>query len=318
MMMLMLSNIKNEHSLIKILGSRTLDFGTSLENAELSTEVVQYYPNVECVNTPNGTHYHLYRASPNKPNIILLHAMGGNLHNWLPIVDKLRGQFNLYVPDLPWHGRTVANELIGNDYIGYYVSWLNKFISSAGLTNASIIGHSLGARIAAATCLTLSLDVKAVVLLTPALSPSFKGLVRLEEEILAILARQHTKVVSRELFKLFLHEMLVKKNPTTINYLDYAIEELVREQGSTGMQGILHALKWFKLYDFDYTDLEAVAGAIPVSILCGQRDIYCPNLKLWEVRNSKIELRVIKNSGHLLPLEHPQLCSNVISKYAYR
>ena len=304
-------------SLIKILGRRTLGFETNLEDAELSIESAQYHPKVECQTTPKGTHYHYYRASIEKPNIIMLHAMGGNLHNWLPIVDKLRGQFNLYVLDLPWHGQTITKKLVGIDYAYYYTSWLNEFIASAAITSASIVGHSLGGRVAAVSCMKLEMKVKSFVLITPALSPSFNGLVRLQEEILAILARQHSKAVTRELFKLFLHEMLINKNASTINYLDYAIEEMVREQGTTGMQGILHALNWFKLVSFDYIDLEAIANSIPLSILCGQRDMYCPNLKLWEMSNSKIEMRVLKNSGHLLPLEHPQLCSNVIIKNAY-
>jgi pimeloyl-ACP methyl ester carboxylesterase len=310
MIMLMCLAPNSQNSLIKILGRRALDFGTSLEDAELSIEAVRTRSEVECVHTPNGTHYHHYRASPDKPNIILLHAMGGNLHNWLPIVDKLRGQFNLYVPDLPWHGQTSVNTLVGTSYVDFYSSWLNEFTISAGITSASIVGHSLGGRVAATTALTLQLDVTALILLTPALTPSFKGLVRLEEEIISILAKRHTQAVSRELFKLFLHGMLIKKN--------YAIEELVREQVSTGMVGILRALHWFKLDDYNFANFEVVATSIPVAILSGQRDIYCPNLKLWDLHHNNIELKVIKNSGHLLPLEHPQLCSNIISEYASR
>ena len=127
-----------------------------------------------------------------------------------------------------------------------------------------------------------------------------------------MLASKYGKFLDREVLQLFLYEMLVSKHKDTVTCLNYAIREIIRDQSTTEMKGILKALEWFKGEQFDFGSLEKLADNIPVTILCGQKDIYCPNRELLDIDAVKLDIQVIKLSGHLLPLERPLICANRI------
>lgn len=297
---------------LKLLRSRSISFSEPLENAEKEFNTRENIRSTNCGFTDLKTHYHRY-GNPNSPEkVIFLHAMGGNLHNWLAVTSYLHEQCDVYVLDLPWHGLTNFEQHPNEPYSAFYCRWLNEFVTQLSLTNFSIVGHSLGARVGTIYAVNGADKVRSLVALTPAYSPSLKGLVFLESSILKMLASKYGKFLDREVLQLFLYEMLVSRHKDTVTYLNYAIREIIRDQSTTEMRGILKALEWFKGEQFDFRNLKKLADNIPVTILCGQKDIYCPNRELLDIDAAKLDIQVIKLSGHLLPLERPLVCANRI------
>lgn len=238
--------------------------------------------------------------------------MGGNLHNWLAVTSYLRDQCDVYVVDLPWHGQTNFKKGITETYTALHFRWLNEFITQLSLTKITIVGHSLGARIGTIYAASNPGTVNALIALTPAYSPALGGLVAMESSIIKMLATKYGKIIDREVLQLFLYEMLISKQKDTLTGLNYAVREMVRDQSPTEMQGILNALRWFKDEPFDFEIITELADKIPVTILCGQKDIYCPNRELIDMKAARLEVQIIKRSGHLLPLERPLICANRI------
>lgn len=75
------------------------------------------------------------------PPMLLLHALGESGVSWDEIVPAFSGSWLVHVPDLRGHGRsdwpgTYSLELFRDDVIG--------FCDSLGLTDVTIVGHSLG------------------------------------------------------------------------------------------------------------------------------------------------------------------------------
>ncbi|MBC7707797.1 alpha/beta fold hydrolase, partial [Polaromonas sp.] len=214
-------------------------------------------------------------------------------------------------------GLTTFTQDLDENYTDFYYRWLNDFVNQLSLQDINIVGHSLGARIATVYAANSGETVKSIVAITPAYSPSLKGLVFIESAILKMLATRYGKMLDREVLKLFLHEMLLSKQRDTLTFLDFAIEEVIRDQSPLNMKGVLEALKWFQSERFAFENIRVLSDRIPVTILCGQKDIYCSNRELLDIVGSKLKLEIIKRSGHLLPLEHPKICSNRILSTVY-
>ena len=77
--------------------------------------------------------------------LIILHGLFGSSDNWMSIAKMLSGRFSVFLPDLRNHGNSPNSELWNYDVMAEDVAQL---IQSHGLNNCSVIGHSLGGKIA--------------------------------------------------------------------------------------------------------------------------------------------------------------------------
>ncbi|CAG7611951.1 alpha/beta fold hydrolase [Leucobacter soli] len=87
-----------------------------------------------------------YRRDGAGEPILFLHGTGFT-RQWLPIHRKLAGNADVIAPDLPGFG---ATELPGEfEDFSDYVLHLDAFLDALGIHRAHLVGHGLGARIAA-------------------------------------------------------------------------------------------------------------------------------------------------------------------------
>lgn len=95
-----------------------------------------------------GTRIHLRDSGPREaPAVILLHGFGASLHTWEPWAQALANEFRVIRFDLPGGG------LSGPDATGDYsdernMQILNALLTALGLERASLVGNSMGGRIA--------------------------------------------------------------------------------------------------------------------------------------------------------------------------
>ena len=96
--------------------------------------------------TLQGMRVH-YRDEGAGPTLVLLHGTASSLHTWEGWTQELQSNFRVVRLDLPGFGLTGPNAT--HDYsIPQYVSFLNAFADSLGLTNFHLAGNSLGGEIA--------------------------------------------------------------------------------------------------------------------------------------------------------------------------
>lgn len=95
-----------------------------------------------------GTRIHLRDSGPrDAPAVILLHGFGASLHTWEPWAEALADEFRVIRFDLPGGG------LSGPDATGDYsdarsLQLLTALMTQLGLARASLVGNSMGGRIA--------------------------------------------------------------------------------------------------------------------------------------------------------------------------
>jgi len=77
--------------------------------------------------------------------LIILHGLFGASDNWISIGKMLAERYEVFIPDQRNHGRSFKS----NDFnYEVMVKDLLKFISINGITNPSIMGHSMGGKVA--------------------------------------------------------------------------------------------------------------------------------------------------------------------------
>ena len=85
------------------------------------------------------------------PVLVCLHGFLGSANDWLPFTDefqRLRPDFQILLPDLPGHGKSVSIPL--DDFVERLVTTMD----SAGISRAALAGYSLGGRLALAAALS--------------------------------------------------------------------------------------------------------------------------------------------------------------------
>jgi len=106
------------------------------------------------------------QAAPDKPVLLLLHGFGASLHTWDVWTAQFSQNFRVLRVDLPGSG------LSGPDAQGDYsdtrtIALMLALMDQRGVTRASIIGHSIGGRIAWTLAAIHPARVDKLVLLAP-------------------------------------------------------------------------------------------------------------------------------------------------------
>jgi len=90
-------------------------------------------------------------GDPDNSPLIILHGFFASSRNWRQIAQRLSGRYHVYVPDVRNHGASAHHPLM--DY-PVMAADLLRFIDERGLATASLLGHSMGGKIAMWLALT--------------------------------------------------------------------------------------------------------------------------------------------------------------------
>jgi esterase len=77
--------------------------------------------------------------------IIILHGLFGMLDNWQSISNSLANDFEVWLVDLRNHGRSPHSEAFNYEVMAHD---LHEFVEDHGLQGATIVGHSMGGKVA--------------------------------------------------------------------------------------------------------------------------------------------------------------------------
>ena len=170
--------------------------------------------------------FYLEAGPVDAPTVVLVHGLSATNASMLPLIPALSDRFHVLAPDLPGHGGTEAT---GAAHAARYLGdWLVSFIRETNSGPAVLIGNSLGGRTSLEAALISPDDVRALVLLCPAVA--FRKLRQLvpfvrivPNELAALPVRIPRRVAMRGLRNLFADPSRLPEA-----WYDAAMDEFIR------------------------------------------------------------------------------------------
>ena len=86
-----------------------------------------------------------FRKSGHGPTLVILHGLYGSSDNWISIARKLEDRFTIFIPDLRNHGQ--SPHMSTHTYQDM-VDDLHLFFEDQPISKATILGHSMGGKLA--------------------------------------------------------------------------------------------------------------------------------------------------------------------------
>jgi pimeloyl-ACP methyl ester carboxylesterase len=235
---------------------------------------------------PLRVHARVYRSpSTVLPPIVFVHGFGIAASYALPLAEHLAAEADVYIPDLPGHGRSDhdVRPLTIPELASALVNWMHL----SDLRAVTLVGHSLGCQVAAIVAADHPGLVAVLVLIGPTLDPAARSYMRLlwrtvgslvfERPTLAMAAlvdysRAGPRVLLNELRQMRAHSLeellprisapakVIRGGRDRIAPQHWAerVATLLRAEPPTVIDGWGHAVH--------YDDPEAVAKAIHLTI----------------------------------------------------
>lgn len=156
--------------------SMGLLYGLWAPDIELSELKLRYASDAQHVVQVNGLNIHYKDTGPkDAPVVLLLHGFGSSLQTWDVWAAKLETHYRVIRLDLPGFGLTGPSPL--HDYSEQNdLATLTHFVDKLGVSNFSIVGHSMGGKMAWSLAAAQPDRVKALVLMAPDGFPEAKDI----------------------------------------------------------------------------------------------------------------------------------------------
>jgi 3-oxoadipate enol-lactonase len=240
--------------------------------------------------------------------VLLLHGQPGSAADWDGVADQLRGHVDVLAIDRPgWDGRSSARDLRGNAAAALAA------LDARGVERAIVVGHSLGAAIAAWVAADHPERVSALILAAPAANRA--SLDAVDRWMAAPLLGELAAVATMGGLGLALSAGRVRRRLTDTTRLAPSYLEAARRTLLTPAAWRAYTVEQRALVN-GIDDLEAALPAIeaPTTILIGDHDrIVRPAAARDLVRQIPgARLVVCGGGGHLLPQRDPGFVADQI------
>ncbi|MCY7315007.1 MAG: alpha/beta fold hydrolase [Rubrivivax sp.] len=257
-----------------------------------------------------GLRLHVRDSGPrNAPALLLLHGFGSSLHTWDDWAAGLDGQWRVVRVDLPGAGLTGADPTADySDERGIQV--LAALLDQLGIARATVIGHSMGGRLAWRLAAEQPARVERLVLIAPDgfASPGF-AYGKAPDVGLTVRLMQH--VLPRPLVRASLLPAYSDRSKATDAMVDRYHAMLL----APGVRGALVARLQQLVLQEPTPWLQRIAA--PTLLLWGEQDAMIPAL------NAQDYLRTVPGSrlvtlpgvGHLPHEEAPQASLPVLRTF---
>ena len=246
-----------------------------------------------------------YKVAGEGEPLILIHGLFGSLENLGALARGLAERFKVYSIDLPNHGRSPHTQ---NTSLPEMAESVEQWLDEQGLQTTSIVGHSLGGKVAMELALRKPQRVNKIVVLdiapvhyTPHHNEVFAGLLSFEPHTLAS-RKQADELMSRYV-----------KEPAVRSFL---LKNLTRNEAGT----FIWRMNLAVLHD-DYNKilLANTEGKFsgPILFVKGSNSDYLLEKYRPEIqkRFSSAELKVVSGAGHWLHAEKPDLIASITKNY---
>ena len=86
-----------------------------------------------------------YKTLGSGKPLVILHGLLGSLDNWVTVSKYLSKSYKIYIIDLPNHGKSYHSQVFSYEDMS---NDLDSFFNKNGLTDFSLLGHSMGGKLA--------------------------------------------------------------------------------------------------------------------------------------------------------------------------
>lgn len=241
-------------------------------------------------------------------SVLLLHGQPGSARDWARVQARLDGTRTIAIDRPGWNRASRPADLSGNAVAA------REALDDAGIERATIVGHSLGAAVAALMAISHPERVAALVLVAP--SANMASLYRLDrllaEPVLGYIAGAGALVTTG----FVLTAAPVRRRLAGMLWLD---ERYLRAAG----RSLLTPATWRAFASdqralvTELPGLEARLGEIaaPTTIVAGSNDRVVPIAAARRLATQipAAELVVLERASHLLPQQHADRVAEVIA-----
>jgi pyruvate dehydrogenase E2 component (dihydrolipoamide acetyltransferase) len=245
-------------------------------------------PAYEFVETPSGRLRYAVRPGDGKP-VVFVHGFGGDLDNWLFNIDAAAESGPAYAVDLPGHGQSI--KAMANPGLEALTDALEQFIGEMSIDEVDLVGHSMGALVAANLALRGGQGVKSLTLISPA---------GFGEEINTNYIDGFVSATSRRELKPVLQMLF--SDPGLVNRS--MIDELLKYRRLDGVQDVLEALSaaMFANGKQSAVIVDQLAKLdLPIQVIWGTKDQVIPVSQANVLPNADVE--IIDDAGHMVQME---------------
>lgn len=253
------------------------------------------------------------------PPVILIHGLGATNASMLPLVPDLARDHRVLAPDFPGFGASEAPRWRYRP--GDLATWIRAFSDTVGARKPSLIGNSLGGRVALEVGMTMPETADRLVLLCP--SPAFRRfrefapLLRLlpPELLTAPVRLPHRVIVT--IIRTFFADPERLPRP----WYDSAADEFTRVMGDyRHRRAFFAAMRQIYLdepYGEDGFWDRLPALGTPSLFVWGDRDWLVPSAFAEHVMRAlpQAESVVLPDCGHVPQFEHPDATTNLIRTF---
>jgi pimeloyl-ACP methyl ester carboxylesterase len=237
--------------------------------------------------------------------IVLLHGIGSRAESWLPLARSLAIENTIIAWDAPGYGASMVLPKT-TPRIDDYADALAALLRAAGLDEVILIGHSLGALIAARFAATRPRSVRALALLSPALGYGVAPGATLPPTIQARiddLDRQGPTRFAAARAARLVHEP--ERNPELVA----RVRDAMASARQPGYGQAVHALASGDLL------ADAPKLAMPTLVAVGAEDLVTPPAGARRVHAALPDARgyaEIAHAGHALPQQAPDATARLL------
>lgn len=262
----------------------------------------------------DGKRFFYWEKNPDqKGTIVLLHGFPGNHMGLIDLADYLGDNYRIIIPDLPACG--LSEDLKEGHNLKNYAKWVDDFLESLLIRQAVIVGHSFGSRVALFFSSNYPEKVKRLILITPVLKVDgfIAKIASLYYRIGGILPAYLQKAwISSKFTKKLGDDILFKSSGKVLH--KKIIGRDVAELKKINQQVIIG------LFDEFYKSKSiSLAKGIRVEslVIASDKDEIATlkSVKLLANQLDSAELKIMKNSGHFVPLERPLATAKIIKSW---
>ncbi len=109
-----------------------------------------------------------YMEAGTGPTVVVLHGLGATNASMMPTLSDLSRDYRVLAPDLPGFGESEKPSAAYDP--AFFARWLTAFLDATNTERASIVGNSMGGRIAIETALSAPSRVEKLALLAPSMA----------------------------------------------------------------------------------------------------------------------------------------------------
>ncbi len=232
------------------------------------------------------------------PVVILIHGFGGDLDNWLFNIDALAERARVYAFDLPGHGQSAKT--LADASLDGLAGVLQDFMRVVGIERAHLIGHSMGAAVAAQLACDAPDHIQSLTLIGAA---GFGAEIN-SDYIDGFVDAQSRRDLKPVLMNLFADSGLVSRGMVDdmlkfkrIDGVDDALRQIA---SSLFADGIQHNLLAAQLAELDIDTL----------VIWGAEDLVIPASHAHNIDTARVE--IIDGAGHMVQMEQASRVNELI------